>query len=325
MPSTWPMWRTWPALSSDFSICEFPRSPKAKPAQTMSNTPRTFSRDQASLLRMLARKTMIGQAISSSADATLVMLLGACEGMGTTTLCYNLAYQMAISGQRVVTLDLNRENQGLGDLAGKIPEAMVSDLISGRADLHECLTTGWAGSLLLPTGREINPASEFFTGWTERLVGRIKELGKHAEYVLIDAGCQNDSLTQALWKESQHAALVLTPDTESITNGYETLRSLEATISRGKLWAIVNRTTSVTPHYAMIQGLDITCRKFLDLQVELLGFIDYAAEVTASNQACQPLAQRYPKAVATVSLTKLAESLITAVSVQSAVRNRKIA
>ncbi|MEX1040131.1 MAG: hypothetical protein WDZ51_05850 [Pirellulaceae bacterium] len=268
---------------------------------------------------------MIGQSVSSSADATLVTLLGAGEGMGTTTLCYNLAYQMTISGQRVVTLDLNRENQGLGDLAGIAPQAMVSDLISGRTDLHECLTTGWAGSLLLPTAPEINSASGAFPGWTERLISRIKELGKHAEYVLIDAGCQYDSLTQALWKESQHAALVLTPDAEAITTGYETLRSLETKVSRDKLWAIVNRTTSITPHYAMIQGLDRTCRKFLDLQVELLGFVDYSAEVTASNQACQPLAQRYPSTGAAVSMAKLTESLITAVSVPSVVINQKIA
>lgn len=268
---------------------------------------------------------MIGQSVSSSTDATLVMLIGAGEDMGTTTLCFNLACQMAISGQRVVTLDLNRENQGLGDLAGKVPEVLVSDLISGRADLHECLTTGWAGSLLLPTGPEINSKAKVFPGWTERLVGRIKEFGKHAEYVLIDAGCKNNSLTQALWKESQHVALVITPDVEAIATGYETLRSLEKTASRGKLWAIVNRTTSFTPHYSMIQGLGRTCRKFLDLQVELMGFVDYAAEVAASNQACQPLVQRYPNAGATASFAKLAELLLTAVSVPSAIRNQKLA
>lgn len=268
---------------------------------------------------------MIGQSVSSSANATLVMLLGAGEGMGTTTLCYNLAYQMAISGQRVVVLDLNRENQGLADLAGKTPEAMVSDLISGRADLHECLTTGWAGSLMLPTGEETRFEPELLPGWTERLIGRIKELGKHAEYVLIDAGCKRDPLTQALWKESQHAVLVLTPDAEAITTGYETLRSLETAVSRGKLWAIVNRTTSVTPHHAMIQGLGSTCRKFLDLNVELLGSVDYSAEVAATNHACQPLAQRYPKAGVTASLATLTESLITAISIPLAGSDRKIA
>ncbi|GAA4424692.1 hypothetical protein [Bremerella cremea] len=268
----------------------------------------SFPRDQATLLRMLAKRAMIGGTPAFAKAKTFVVYGGNAQ-LGTTTVCHNLACALGLAGQRVATIDLNPNNQGLALIAGRTPAVAIDELLTGRLDLHEYLVPGLAASLLLPTD-----ASDGNGSWpvasVDRLIEQIMGLGRHADIVLIDAGSDLTSLTKELWRMAQLFVVVLNPTADAITAGYERIRSLQNGSPRKVAHVVMNRAASETGHVDLVAGMDTTSRKFLDLAIESIGHVEVASEIGAAARASQPFVQRYAEHAASKSIQRIADRLV---------------
>lgn len=264
-------------------------------------------RDQAALLRILARRAAVNPA--PVRQARLIVLLGAASGVGTTTLCYNLACAMGLAGHRVAAIDLNRDNRGLAEISGCPAAASVDELLYGRGDLHEHLAPGVAASLVLPTLEDAYPA-QWSSAGMERFFDQLLGLGRHADILLIDAGSEPNAVTDELWAIAESLVLVLNPHVDAITAGYERIRTLSCQSRRQSIQVIMNRASGQAGHADLVAGIDATARKYLALPIEHLGDVPLKSEIAAAGRAAQPMVQRYSEHSATMSLNKIAESLV---------------
>ncbi|PQO34598.1 hypothetical protein DTL21_13890 [Bremerella cremea] len=268
----------------------------------------SFPRDQATLLRMLAKRAMIG-GTPAFAKAKTFVLFGGSKQVGTTTLCHNLACAMALSGQRVAAVDLNAFNLGLAHLTGRTPQVSIEELLSGKLDLHEYLVPGLAASLLLPTEAS-ERVGEWPTAAADRLIEQLMGLGRHADIVLIDAGSEITPITSALWRMAHLFLIVLHPTADVITSGYERIRTLQAYAPRYQSHVLMNRASSSSGHADLVAGMDSTAQKFLHLEIKASGHVEVASEIGAASRAAEPFVQRYPDHVASKSIQRIADRLV---------------
>lgn len=268
----------------------------------------SFPRDQATLLRMLAKRAMIG-GTPAFARAKTIVLFGSTGQVGTTTMCHNLACTMGLAGHRVAAIDLNPANRGLAQLAGRTPLVSVDDLVTNRLDLHEYLVPGLAASLLLPTDESLR-AVPWPAASVDRFIDQLTGLGRHADILLIDAGCDLTPLTVELWRLARRFILVLNPTADSITAGYERIRTLHGRHRRERIQVLMNRANNPTGHTDLVAGIDSTARKFLNLSIEAAGHVEVATEIGAASKAAQPFVQRYADHTVSRSIQRLAEVLV---------------
>ncbi|PHR95690.1 MAG: hypothetical protein COA78_29710 [Blastopirellula sp.] len=266
-------------------------------------------RDQATLLRMLAHKAVV-PAMESSPAAPMAVLLGAKPEIGTTTLCLNIATSMATQGKRVVVLDLDIHSTGMAQATGKQAQISISDLIQQKHDLHEVLIAGPAGTLILPTKTE--SAAEFTFGHQTlvRFGQQLKNLGKHADVLLIDAGNEITIVDHFLWGMAEQFVLVSSAHKEAITQGYAKIKQLNQDRARPDICTIVSRCSSANDGDLVNHGLTNSCRKFLKLPVQPLGVLNFSLEVNAANLAAQPYVLRYPHASITKQTSEIAGLLL---------------
>lgn len=268
----------------------------------------SFPRDQATLLRMLAKRAMIG-GTPAFAKAKTVVLFGGSSEVGTTTLCHNLACAMGLAGQRVAAVDLNTANVGLAQLTGRTPHVSVDELLTGRLDLHEYLVPGLAASLLLPTDAS-KGTGEWPVAMVDRLIDQVMGLGRHADIVLIDAGCEPTPITHELWKMATLFLTVLHPTADVITAGYERIRTLQSRTPRKQAYVLINRASQAQGHTDLVAGMNSTAQKFLQLEIASAGHVEFASQIPAASRAAEPFVQRYAELAASKSIQRIADRLV---------------
>ena len=257
---------------------------------------------------MLAKRAMIG-GTPAFAKAKTFVLFGGSSGVGTTTICHNLACAMGMAGHRVATVDLNPANAGLAQLTGRTPTIGIDELLTGRLDLHEYLVPGLAASLLLPTDPSSDPG-QWPVAAVDRFIAQLIGLGRHADIVLIDAGNELTPLAGELWRMAQLFLVVLNPTADAITASYERIRSLHGYSPRKVTHVIMNRASSESGHHDLVAGMDATAARFLSLAIESVGHVEVASEIGAASRAAEPLLQRYAEHTASKSIQRIADRLV---------------
>ncbi len=268
----------------------------------------SFPRDQATLLRMLAKRALMGGS-AAFPEAKICVLFGGTHQVGTTTLCHNLACALGLAGNRVAAIDLNPANRGLAEQSGRTPQVSIDELVSSCHDLHEYLVPGVAASLLLPT--DTSPLdSPWLAASVDRFIQQLTGLGRHADVLLIDAGCELSTISEQLWRVADVFWVVLQPTADAITAAYERVRTLQGATPRRGVGVVMNRASSPSGHVDLVAGMDSTAQRFLALAVESAGHVEVASEIGAACRAAQPFIQRYAEHAASRSIQRIADRLV---------------
>jgi pilus assembly protein CpaE len=212
----------------------------------------TWPPPQETLHGAIRRAAARRQAVQGSRPAcTTLAFLGAKGGAGTTTLAVNCAVELArLTKRSIVIVDIKR---GLGEVAlflGIRPRFTVLDAIDNlhrldRAFLRELVTRHKSGLDLLAGSEQFDRPGAGDAGAFEEL---FQILGRHYDYVVIDAGSDINACTQAALYAADTMFMVANPDVACVRNAQrllERVRQLGACGERVRL--LLNRAAEPFP------------------------------------------------------------------------------
>ena len=212
----------------------------------------TWPPPQETFLGAIRRTAARREAVQGSGStATTLTFLGAKGGAGTTTIAVNCAVELArLTKRTTVIVDLKR---GLGEVAlflGIRPRFTLLDAIDNlhrldRAFLREVVTKHKSSVDLLAGSEQFERPSAADASAVEEL---LQVLGRHYEYIVIDAGSDISACTQAGLYAADTMFLVANPDVASVRNAQrllERVRQLGACGERVRL--LLNRAAEPYP------------------------------------------------------------------------------
>ncbi len=265
------------------------------------------------LTRELRREA--GMPAAGAADPVehgrLLVFLSANGGAGTSSLCLNVAFEMARmqAGRSVAVVDLVLPIGSLARITGSAPKPDLVDLTQMPATdltsdyLRRSLPhpRSW-GIQLVPGAADPGHAASL---QSDHLAPLVQALRATYPYVLVDVGRSLSRLTMIVLTQAHVLAVVLSPESTPLANTQSLLKYLEAEeIPPERFFTISNRPMS-------IQGLSG------DALVKELGRpVDAAMPNTGenlgiSNNMHEPLALRFPDETGTVAVREIAQQLIT--------------
>src|SRR4051812_1002142 len=239
--------------------------------------------DQAEKLRRLT-KDPYAEPFAEPAQLPMVVVAGARDGVGVTTVAVNLAAAIADRGGRVLVVDAEEGRNNLADVAGvgRAVEHCVADIVDGKCGVEDAIVDGPMGVRVLANRGCVSPrrgtkfrrnsatCGENSRDGLQRLLSSIDSLGHEIDLVVVDAGSGLTAWMRRFLLRAQCVVLVTTADDASVMDAYAAIKASSADGIRPLVRLLVNREINGAAAEDAQRRVQNACRKFLSLSVEAL-------------------------------------------------------
>lgn len=267
--------------------------------------------DQAAELRSLVRHRTMEPVGARKAPRKLVVSAGK-GGVGTTTIAVNLAVALARSGWRTILCDADLSGADATWLCGIEGRHSIADVLSGRRTVHEVLQPGPDGIQIVPGVWSPSAVPDCSPSAQERLLRELAQLGRHAEWIVIDAGSGLNHVVRRFWQAADRLLLVTTPEAVSIMDAYAAIKLFAAEEPRPTIHTLVNQSPNQEVAAAVHARLAEAASRFLGLTLQGAGSLPWDPAVALAAAAARPLNPSDADAAVAGAIRTLAESLLAA-------------
>ena len=268
-------------------------------------------RDQADELRSIVLRSARRWTASASPSPRVVVLVGGKGGVGTTTLSLNLAVAAAGQGQRVMLVDADLGRADVSALCRLKERYSLADVLAARRDIHEVLEPGPAGIQILPGAWTPIESGQFTDFARQRFVRGLRDLGPHADMLLVDLGSRLGEIQWQLWQVADEALLITTPDTVSVMDAYATIKSGHLRGISVPIRTVVNQSIQQRASTEAQRRIAASCQRFLNREVGSGGIVRLDSVVADAAQTGTPVLLKCPTCHAARDIERISAALVT--------------
>lgn len=233
-----------------------------------------------------------GLTVRHNVRPAIALISGGRPGVGATTLAVHLATALAQEALRVVLIDANLCRADVAARCNLTSSLGIEDVLAGRKNIHEVLQRGPAGMQILSGVASPTVSSSLGQRAMQRLMRQIQSLGRHTDWLIIDAGNQPSEFTANLWSMADHLLVVTSPDAVAVMDTYALIKTL---LSRHSLRPapslVVNGVKEEAVAADVHRRIDQSCRRFLGLAIDFAGAVPHDPAILHQTERSFPLAQ----------------------------------
>lgn len=272
-------------------------------------------KDQAHNLRQLIstfkeNKSKIVESsnvLDENKDARVITVTSGKGGVGKTNFTINLG--IALSRYNEVTIidaDLGLSN--IDVVLGLIPKYTLANLIKNDVSIKDITLKGPNGVNIISGGSGVVDLIDLSKNEINRLIDSFLLLNKTSDYILIDTGAGLNNSVLSFIEAADEMILIVTPEPTSITDAYAVIKNIPKSNKSIKL--VINRVETSSEGYEVFNKINSATKKFLNVELENLGFIYEDPMVKKSVKEQKPFLLNYPNSIASKGIDLLAYNLI---------------
>ncbi len=267
--------------------------------------------DQADELRHLVRLRAAGGAPLGTI-VPLVVVAGGKGGVGATTVAVNLALALARQGRRAVFVDADLDHGGNSRLTQHPEQGSVLDVLAGRRSVHEVLERGPLGVQVLSGAWAEGAPVEFSAAAQHRFISDLKNLGAHADVVVIDAGSSRSPFARGLWQAASVVLAVTTTDPGSIMECYAAIKVQLDASETASVYTLANLSDQPEAAVEVQARIAEACRRFLGMQAIAAGVVETCPTTGVAPPLLFPAGSQAARSLDQVAETLWAQTQLTA-------------
>jgi flagellar biosynthesis protein FlhG len=227
-------------------------------------------------------------------------------GVGKTNIVANLAYALSERGLRVLVLDADLGLGNIDVLLGLNPLYTLHDVLRGDATLEEVLISGPGGMRILPAPSGQVELTNLSEADRLRFLSAIDELEEEVDVFLIDTGAGIASNVCFFNMAAQDVYVVTNPEPTALTDAYALIKVMSREYGEKSFKLIVNEVSGEREAISIFSHLTAVCDRFLNIRLELAGFVPVDAKLTRAVRDQQLVAERYPEAISSRCIREVA-------------------
>ncbi len=231
-------------------------------------------------------------------------------GVGKSNFTLNFALALLGYQHRVAILDADIGLANIDVLMGVSPKLNLQDMMADKLSIWDILEKGPKGLEFIAGGSNLEFLLDPHKNDLSYLFYQFQLLNGYVDTILIDtgAGLSKESLKFIL--SSDEIFLVTTPEPTSITDAYAIIKSVSNKSKDVKISLIINRVTTQEEGVSTFHRIKAVTKKFLNINIQLFGFIYDDHHVTMSVKKQEPFYISYPNGRAAKSIDTLAEKYL---------------
>ncbi|KAF0244354.1 MAG: flagellar biosynthesis protein [Planctomycetota bacterium] len=273
-------------------------------------SPETLQQDQAAeLRRLVAQRAKQAPRAMTASSARVIAVTSGKGGVGKTNLAVNLAVAAAAYGKRVALVDLDLGLANADVVLGASPKATIAHVLSGRVNILQALTPTH-GVMLLAGASGIESYANLTAPERERLRDAFGRLAERADLVILDTGAGISRNVIEFAAAADEALVVTTPEPTALVDAYATVKLLAREPDAGAIRLIVNQAADRAEADRVSAGLISVARRFLQADVDRLGYVLRDPAVGRAVMARAPFVVAEGRGAAAECVRNLAARLI---------------
>jgi len=209
-------------------------------------------------------------------------------------------------GLRVLVLDADLGLGNIDVLLGLNPLYTLHDVLRGDATLKEVLISGPGGMRILPAPSGQVELTNLSEADRLRFLSAIDDLEEEVDVFLIDTGAGIASNVCFFNMAAQEVYVVTNPEPTSLTDAYALIKVMSREYGEKSFKLIVNEVSGEREAVSIFSHLTAVCDRFLNIRLELAGFVPVDAKLTRAVRDQQLVAERYPEAISSRCMREIA-------------------
>lgn len=230
-------------------------------------------------------------------------------GVGKSSIVSNLAYLLSKRQETTYILDADLSLGNIDIMFGMVSRYNVKDLLEGKKHITEIVAEGPSGIRIIPATSGICEFSNLSDDERRILFSSFRDLPEY-DFLLVDTSAGISSNVVYFNSMSQDIFVVLTPDPASLTDSYAVIKVLSKKTGRRNFNIIVNMAKDEKEALAIYRRLLVVSDRFLNVYLDLFGFIPMDKNITTAVRRQQLWVEHYPDSSASKALSKMCERLV---------------
>ena len=230
-------------------------------------------------------------------------------GVGKSTLCVNLGISLAKMGMKVLLLDGDLGLANVNVLMGIIPDHNIYDVIRGKKSLRQIVIPTSFGLDIVAGANGVSQLADISEEKRSEFLAQLEDLDEY-DLMIIDTGAGIGSNVVSLAMASDEILVVTTPEPTAITDAYAMIKSIIVHDAKKPVRLVVNRAPSITEARRVAERIKNITLRFLNTNIDTLGFVFDEEWVRKSIQNQRPLVSIYPQARSSACFQQIGSQLL---------------
>lgn len=232
-------------------------------------------------------------------------------GTGKTFITVNTAFILSKLRRKVLVIDLDANLSNVNIMLNIKPSASVYDFFINKSLLEETIYN-YSPTLHFifgESGKIDHP--ELSSTNVNHLFEAIKKISAKYDYIFLDTGSGASEGIISILSNSDYIMLVTNPEPTSIMDAYVIIKLLNKDFIKNRKFVIVNRCNGIEEGNNAFENLNKASTHFLKEKLDLLGIVEYAAEVNKSILSQELFVSKYPNSKTMQQIKNICKGIIT--------------
>jgi flagellar biosynthesis protein FlhG len=230
-------------------------------------------------------------------------------GVGKSNLAANLAVALANSDARVLLVDGDLAQANLDLLLGVHPRYDLQHVLSGEKQPEDIVIAAAKNLRLVPAASGVPELAELDDYRRELLLRALGSLEADTDLVILDLASGVSNTVTSFCLAADEVIVVTTPEMPSFSDAYALIKRLQQQGRTRPPHLVVSMCSGDDESEETAHRIRLVARRFLQLDVDLLGSVPFDPAVARSVRRQEPVVTAFPQSAAAAAYRALAGRL----------------